>query len=75
MFNKLYAPLVELPGKHTHVIFKFSDGSHLYFNDIRKFGYMKLVRDDEIGQVKELREFGPEPLIKNFKLYSFFNGR
>jgi len=70
MFNKLYAPLVKLPGKHTHVIFYFIDGSILYFNDIRKFGYMKLVRDDEINQVKELKEYGPEPLTKKFTRFT-----
>jgi len=72
MFNKLSAPFVKLPGKHTHVIFKFVDGSHLYFNDIRKFGYMKLVRDNEINQVKELQEYGPEPLDKKFTMRAFF---
>jgi formamidopyrimidine-DNA glycosylase len=71
MFNNLKAPLVKLPGKHTHVIFKFTDGSHLYFNDIRKFGYMKLVQGDEIDQVLELKEYGPEPLSKNFTLLNF----
>ena len=75
MFNKLKAPFVKLPGKHTHVIFNFADGSHFYFNDIRKFGYMKLVRDDEINQVKELQEYGPEPLDKKFTNASFFHGR
>ncbi len=29
---------------------------------MRKFGYLKLVRDDELNQVKELKEYGPEPL-------------
>jgi formamidopyrimidine-DNA glycosylase len=72
MFNKLYAPLVKLPGKHTHVIFYFTDGSVLYFNDIRKFGYMKLVRDDELDQVKEFKEYGPEPLSQNFTRPIFF---
>jgi formamidopyrimidine-DNA glycosylase len=72
MFNKPTAPLVLLPGKHTHVIFTFVDGAHLYFNDIRKFGYMKIVRDDEINQVKELREYGPEPLDKKFTWRAFF---
>jgi formamidopyrimidine-DNA glycosylase len=71
MFNKLYAPLVELPSKHTHVIFKFTDGSTLYFNDIRKFGYMKLVRDDELNQVKDLQGYGPEPLDKKFTILHF----
>jgi len=71
MFNNLAAPLVKLPGKHTHVVFTFADGSHLYFNDIRKFGYMKLVRDGEINQVKELKEYGPEPLGRKFTLLTF----
>ena len=66
MFNKLTAPRVELPGKHTHVVFTFVDGSHLYFNDIRKFGYMKVVRDDELHRVKDLQGYGPEPLDKKF---------
>lgn len=73
MFNKPTAPLVRLPGKHTHVIFTFVDGSHLYFNDIRKFGYMKIVRDDELNQVKELQEYGPEPLEKKFTFDVFLS--
>lgn len=71
MFNKLNAPFLELPGKHTHVIFTFTDGAHLYFNDIRKFGYMKIVRDDELEHVKELAEYGPEPLSKDFTVTRF----
>lgn len=71
MFNKLSAPLTQLPGKHTHVIFVFTNGAHLYFNDIRKFGYMKLVRDGEINNVKELQGYGPEPLDKKFTFKDF----
>jgi formamidopyrimidine-DNA glycosylase len=72
MLNKLNAPFVELPGKHTHVIFYFTDGSILYFNDVRKFGYLKLVRDDELSSVRELNEFGPEPLDKKFTFALLF---
>jgi len=71
MLNKLNAPFVKLPGKHTHVIFYFTDGSILYFNDVRKFGYLKLVHDNEINQVKELNEFGPEPLNAKFTITPF----
>ncbi len=71
MFNKLTAPLVKLPGKHTHIIFKFKDAAILYFNDIRKFGYMKLVKDNEIEHVKELAAYGPEPLDKKFNISVF----
>ncbi|OGE76078.1 MAG: hypothetical protein A3C85_02020 [Candidatus Doudnabacteria bacterium RIFCSPHIGHO2_02_FULL_48_21] len=50
-----------LPHKYTHVIFTFSDGSRLYFNDLRQFGYMRLVPDDDLARVRELAEYGPEP--------------
>ncbi len=71
LLNKINAPLVQLPGKHTHVIFEFTDGSRLYFNDMRRFGYLKIVRDDELNQVKELNEYGPEPLSSKFTYDTF----
>ncbi len=71
ILNRPTAPLVQLPGKHTHVVINFTDGSTLYFNDIRQFGYLKLVHDDEIDQVRELKDFGPEPLSKTFTFTKF----
>lgn len=71
ILNRLHAPLVQLPCPYTHVIFTFIDGSVLYFNDTRQFGYLKVVRDDEINQVKELNEFGPEPFSKEFTYFTF----
>lgn len=57
-----------LPAKWTHVIFSFTDGSKLFYNDMRQFGYIRLVKDEEIDRVKELAEFGPEPLEGGFTL-------
>ncbi len=71
IINKLSAPLVQLPSKYTHVIFHFTDGSILYYNDVRQFGYLKVVRDDEVEHVKELQNYGPEPLSKKFTLEVF----
>ncbi len=71
ILNRPTAPLVQLPCKFTHVIFHFSDESTLYFNDMRQFGYLKIVRDDEIGRVRELKEFGPEPFSKEFTCEKF----
>lgn len=71
ILNKPTAPLVQLPSKYTHAVFSFTDGSTLYFNDVRQFGYLKLVHDDEIDQVKELKAFGPEPLDKSFTFGKF----
>lgn len=52
----------KMPNSHTRVIFTFSDGSHLYFNDQRKFGWIKIVKFGE-GIPGTL---GPEPLTKEF---------
>lgn len=54
----------EVPNKHTHVIFNFTDGSHLYFTDVRKFGWIKLVKSKELEQ--EFEKLGPEPLSDDF---------
>lgn len=44
--------------KSTRHVFKFSDGSHLVFNDVRKFGWWKMVKD-----TKDLENYlGPEAL-------------
>ena len=58
-----------MPNSHTRVIFSFADGSHLYFNDQRKFGWVKLVRSSELvvgSGEKILGKLGPEPLEKEF---------
>lgn len=36
----------QLPNKATRVVFTFSDNSHLYFNDQRKFGWIRLFTQD-----------------------------
>ena len=51
----------DLPGKHTRVIFKLNKGAYLFFNDIRKFGWIKII---DINSEKDLHFFknlGPEP--------------
>ncbi len=51
----------EMPGRHTRVYFEFDDGTHLYFNDQRKFGFIKAL--DELGLAEDefLRKLAPEP--------------
>ena len=51
----------EMPSSHTRVYFEFEDGSHLYFNDLRKFGFLALMTKDELIKDKFLSELGPEP--------------
>lgn len=51
-----------LPDKSTRVTLKFADGSHLYFNDQRKFGWMKLLPTMAIADEPFIQKLGPEPL-------------
>lgn len=51
-----------LPHKHTHIIFYFTDSSALYFNDLRKFGWIHVVPTDEAYTYGMLKTVGPEPL-------------
>jgi formamidopyrimidine-DNA glycosylase len=53
----------ELPAKTTHVIFNI-DGGKLFFNDLRQFGWIKVV--DKEGVNKEVGKLGPEPFDKEF---------
>lgn len=56
--------------KHTHLIFKLSDGYELRFWDLRQFGYFK-VFEGSLVDIAELKEFGPEPLEENFTFEKF----
>lgn len=38
----------KMPGKTTRIILHFSDNSALYFNDMRKFGWMKVSEKPEV---------------------------
>lgn len=56
----------ELPDKSTRVIFAFSDGSKLFFNDQRKFGWVKLYPTIEVPNIDFMQRVGPEPLADDF---------
>lgn len=51
--------------KHQHVIFHFSDGTDLRYNDTRKFGKMYLIEKKDVYKVKPLSNLGLEPWDKN----------
>lgn len=51
----------EMPGRFTRVYWEFTDGSHLYFNDQRKFGFMSVLDELGVATDKFLNSLGPEP--------------
>jgi formamidopyrimidine-DNA glycosylase len=60
-----------LPDKSTRVVCVFSDGSKLFFNDQRKFGWMRLLPTVEVEQLDFFQKVGPEPLGADFTATDF----
>ena len=74
MEGKYYNQPVGSPvDKHTHVVFEFTDGTELCYQDTRKFGRMTLVRTGQEMTVGGLKTIGPEPTAATFTLDFFKN--
>lgn len=58
--------------KHTHVIFMFTDGKELRYNDVRKFGTMHIVNKGEELKQKPLNQLGPDPFDAAFTFDYFY---
>ncbi|HUD11934.1 MAG TPA: bifunctional DNA-formamidopyrimidine glycosylase/DNA-(apurinic or apyrimidinic site) lyase [Candidatus Saccharimonadia bacterium] len=56
----------DLPDRSTRVIFHFASGDRMFFNDQRKFGWIKLVHSDEVSFDSLLSRLGPEVLSEEF---------
>jgi formamidopyrimidine-DNA glycosylase len=61
----------KLPDKSTRVTLIFKDRSKLFFNDQRKFGWMRLIPTIEIPDIDFMKKVGPEPLEDNFSENDF----
>lgn len=60
-----------LPDKSTRVTFEFGDNSHLFFNDQRKFGWVRLMPTIEVPNINFMQKVGPEPLETDFTWQQF----
>jgi formamidopyrimidine-DNA glycosylase len=56
----------KLPDKSTRVTFTFADDSKLFFNDQRKFGWVRLLPTVEVENLDFFKKVGPEPLNDDF---------
>jgi len=59
----------ELPNKFTRAVIGFNNDSFLYFNDVRRFGWIKLFTENEY--IEYQKTLGIEPLSKEFTLKKF----
>jgi len=60
-----------LPDKSTRVTFTFADKSQLFFNDQRKFGWVRLMPSTEVQNLDFFQKVGPEPLAADFTSAQF----
>ena len=60
---------IQTPGPHTRLIFTFKDGGKLYFNDLRKFGWVRIL-DNKLKKFLDT-EIGIEPLSAKFTMVNF----
>ena len=61
----------DLPDSSTRVIIEFSDTAKLFFNDQRKFGWMRLIPTSEVEFIDFMKRVGPEPLSEEFTTQIF----
>ena len=57
--------------KHNHIIFIFNDKSQLVYNDVRKFGFIKIEYNKNYKNNSHLKILGPEPLGEKFNFKYF----
>lgn len=62
----------DLPNRFTRIIINFGKKSNLFFNDLRKFGYLKIVDKKQLDDILE-NNYGIEPLLDNFTWLNFKN--
>ena len=57
--------------KHDRVIFFLNKNQKLIYNDIRKFGFIKIYSSGSINKSQHLKDLGPEPFEKNWNFLYF----
>ena len=51
-----------VPGPHTLVIFNLDKNGILYYNDVRRFGWIRIEKTEDVENEKFIVKLGPEPL-------------
>ncbi len=54
----------DLPGKHTRVVINFTDDTTLFFNDMRVFGWIRVLNNKQVLQ--EFNKYGPDVIDDDF---------
>ena len=66
--TSFYYSIKKNDSKHDHLTFFLNKGFKLIYNDVRKFGFIKIFRSQSINTCNHLKYLGPEPLTKKFNV-------
>jgi len=69
--TSFYYSLKKNDTKHDHLTFFFNKKIKLIYNDVRKFGFVKIFLSKDVFRSGHLISLGPEPLSNNFNLSYF----
>ena len=69
--TSFYYKLYDNKPIHDHLIFKFNRGIILIYNDVRKFGFIKIFKTKKINLSSHVKKLGPEPLSSKFDIKYF----
>jgi formamidopyrimidine-DNA glycosylase len=69
--TSFYYSLKKKDTKHDHLILIFNKKIKVVYNDVRKFGFVKIYNSKDVLNCGHLISLGPEPLSKNFNLHHF----
>ena len=62
----------ETPTKHAHVVFHLDKKKDLWFEDVRKFGFLKVLKTADLEkEIFDKEGYGPEPLDPSFTFAKF----
>jgi formamidopyrimidine-DNA glycosylase len=66
MSGRITAGAASPAGRHDHVVLTLDDGSHIRFNDPRRFGLLDYTSRAQLARHPLLADLGPEPLEPGF---------
>ncbi len=69
--SSFYFKIIDNKSKHDHLVFKFNKNVKIIYNDVRKFGFVKIIKTNKLLLNNHFIKLGPEPLSKKFNLCYF----
>jgi len=69
--HMLYGKYKSLQNRFIHLVFTLSNGNQLALSDVRKFAKVLVCETDKLGELKDIKDIGPNPLDKSFSYGKF----